>query len=72
VSAAPVSNNHSPFITGLELISIKSWASSLQITSFISSMSLHASFTQVCLIMLMIDGSARLVFQVVLEELLAY
>jgi hypothetical protein len=66
-----VSNSHLPFITGLELISIKGRASSLQITSFISSTSLHASFTQVYLIMLMIDVSADW-FQVVLEELLAY
>ena len=60
MSPAPVSNNHLPSITGLKLISIKGRASSLQITSLISSMSLHARFTQVCLIMLMMEGSARL------------
>jgi hypothetical protein len=60
VSPAPVSNNHLPFIPGLELILVKGWASNLRTTSFISIMYLHASLIQVCLIMLMMEGSAKL------------
>jgi hypothetical protein len=56
-----MSNNHLPSITGLELISIKGRTSSFRITSLISSTSSHARFIQVCLIMLMMEGSARLV-----------
>jgi hypothetical protein len=49
-----------PFILGLELILMIGLASILRTTSLISSTSLQVSLMQVCLIKLMIDGSASI------------